>query len=435
MASLKQPPIFYPSRGDCYVDWKSDVEIWGVYTKDEKSRRGPAVYLSLVGDAREAVRSLKVDDLAKDNGLKLLVAELDKVYLKEETTRAFCAVKAFVEFRRESGMNFTKFLVEFNNKYREVQKYKLELNSGLKGYFLMASANLSADHERLVRATAQLTFDDIKDKLQKVFGKFGDDEDDNTGVLPVKDEICLYTKSFYKGRGSQRGGYRGRGSFQSGRGRGGSNNQPKRTNPTDRDGSIMRCHECESTKHFVSDCPHRQVEKVESANVTVHLTLVAGTTSEGHEENLVDTLGKGILDTACTKSVAGEVWMKEFLGTMEEKDRQEAEQSKRKSRSLFKFGDGRESKSNHELTIPMFVGGKTTKVDVDVVGNDIPLLISRPTMTKLGMVVDTKNHQVTMDGKTQELNFNTAGHYVVSVNKWTYQHCKVVVRQDNLLGT
>ena len=129
-------------------------------------------------------------------------------------------------------------------------------------------------------------------------------------MLPVKDESCLYTKSFYKERGSQRGGYRGRGSFQSGRGRGGSNNQPKITNQTDRDGSIMQCNECESTKQFVSNCPHRQVEKVESANVTVHLTLVAGTTSEGHEENLVDTLGKGILDTACTKSIAEEVWMK-----------------------------------------------------------------------------------------------------------------------------
>ena len=216
MSSLKQPPTFDPSRGDCYVDWKSDVEIWGVYTKDEKKRRGPAVYLSLVGDAREAVWSLKVADLAQDDGLDVLLAELDKVYLKEETTRAFCAVKAFVEFRRESGMNFTKFLVEFNNKYREVQKYKLDLNDGLKGYFLLASANLSADHERLVRATAQLSFEDIKDKLQKVFGEFGNEEDgDTTGVLPVKNEqSCLYTKSY--GRGKGQNGFRG--SFRGSRG-------------------------------------------------------------------------------------------------------------------------------------------------------------------------------------------------------------------------
>ena len=90
--SLKQPPTFDPSRGDCYQDWKADVEIWGAYTKDEKGRRGPAVYLSLQGEAREAVRSLKVSDLSKDDGLTKLLGELDKVYLKEETTRAFCAV-------------------------------------------------------------------------------------------------------------------------------------------------------------------------------------------------------------------------------------------------------------------------------------------------------------------------------------------------------
>ena len=77
------------------------------------------MYLSLVGDSRESVRSLKVADLVKDDGLDVLLAELDNVYLKEETTRAFCAVKAFVEFRRETGMSFTKFLVEFSNRYEK----------------------------------------------------------------------------------------------------------------------------------------------------------------------------------------------------------------------------------------------------------------------------------------------------------------------------
>ena len=81
----------------------------------------------------------------------------------------------------------------------------------------------------------------------------------------------------------------------------------------------MRCHECESTKHFVADCPHRQVE---SANMTVHLTLVAGASGK---ISLGDTLGKGILDSACTKSVAGELWVKEFLDTMDESDKKRVE--------------------------------------------------------------------------------------------------------------
>eukprot|EP00794_Sanderia_malayensis_P000756 gene756-44_t len=65
--------------------------------------------------------------------------------------------------------------------------------------------------------------------------------------------------------------------------------------------------------------------------MTVHLTLVAGTASEGQEKDPIEYSGKDILDTAYTKSVAGEVWIKEFLDTMGDKDRKDAEQSKRKA--------------------------------------------------------------------------------------------------------
>ena len=218
-----------------------------------------------------------------------------------------------------------------------------------------------------VRATAKLTFEDIKDKLQKVFGEFGDEDEENTEVLPVKEESALYTNSSYKrgrgGQASQRGrGRGGRGAFQG----------AKKTNPMDQDGNVMRCHECESTRHFVADCPDRKRDRdqwreqkkdgdkkkdgdqksVQSANMTVHLTLVAGVSDVQGGNNLGDTLGKGIIDSACTRSVAGELWVKEFMDTMEEKDKKEMEKSEKKSKSLFRFGDGRESKSKRELTVP-----------------------------------------------------------------------------------
>ena len=74
----------------------------------------------------------------------------------------------------------------------------------------------------------------------------------------------------------------------------------------------MRCHACESKKHFIAECPHRQVE---NSNVTVHLTLVAGVSTAS---DIRDSLGKEVLDTACTKSVAGQVWLDAFIETMEE---------------------------------------------------------------------------------------------------------------------
>ena len=115
--SLKQPPIFNPNGGDSYANWKADIEIWQMFTKDEAKRLGPAVYLSLQGDARDAVRLMDRKSIGTDNCVDLIIAELDKVFLKDETTRAFCAFKEFVEYRRQAGVNYTQNLLLNSTKY------------------------------------------------------------------------------------------------------------------------------------------------------------------------------------------------------------------------------------------------------------------------------------------------------------------------------
>ena len=204
-----------------------------------------------------------------------MIEALDGVFLKDETTRAFCAIKNFVEFRRESGTGFAKFLVEFNNRVRELKKYKLVLDDGLMAYFPLTAANLSHDHERLVRATESLNSGDMKDKLQKVFGDFdGNNVDMQIGTLPVK-EKCLFTKGYNRRRSSrggcsgQRGGWSQqnssrafgqnqdsgdeyssqRGLYNSSQRRVsvGRSKSQHNSNPFDEEGNIMWCHECDST--------------------------------------------------------------------------------------------------------------------------------------------------------------------------------------------
>ena len=98
MALLKQPPVFNPDGGDAYMDWKADVEVWRLFTKEKKKRQGPAVYLSLQGNAREAVRIIDPKDLATNNGYEKVIEALDGVFLKNEMTRAFCAIKNVLNF-------------------------------------------------------------------------------------------------------------------------------------------------------------------------------------------------------------------------------------------------------------------------------------------------------------------------------------------------
>ena len=73
MSSIKAPPIFNPDEDDDYESWKNDVEVWQAFTKEEPKRQGPAVYLSLKGKAREAVRGIPVNDLKKDEGVDVVL--------------------------------------------------------------------------------------------------------------------------------------------------------------------------------------------------------------------------------------------------------------------------------------------------------------------------------------------------------------------------
>ena len=141
----------------------------------------------------------------------------------------------------------------------------------------------------------------------------------------------------------------------------------------------MWYHECDSTKHFLNDCPYRRVE---GAKMAIHVTLIAGSASKEQDVMLKESLARGILDSACTKTVAGKVWTDEYVFMLTNWEGEEVLKSAKVSSSLYRFGDGKEIRNKHEITVPMTICGKNIKLRVDVVENDIPLLISRPTLLK-----------------------------------------------------
>ena len=85
MSSIKSPPIFNPDEDDDYCARKNDVEVWQVFTKKEPKQQWPAVYLSLKGRAREAVREISINDLKKDDGVEEIMRVLDKIFQSHET--------------------------------------------------------------------------------------------------------------------------------------------------------------------------------------------------------------------------------------------------------------------------------------------------------------------------------------------------------------
>ena len=79
--SLRTPPIL--TGEDSYLEWKEDIKIWELFTDLVNTKRGPAVYLSLRGNARDCVRDLTGDQIGSETGVKQITDKLDNVYLKD----------------------------------------------------------------------------------------------------------------------------------------------------------------------------------------------------------------------------------------------------------------------------------------------------------------------------------------------------------------
>ena len=162
-------PVFSPEEDDDYMAWRNDFEVWKLLTETKPEKVGLSVYLSLKGQARDVVRHLKPSEIGAEGGYEKIMAELDKVYLKDNTTQAFCAFKDFYEYKRSAGQHFAEFIVEYDQKYRKVEKYEMELPQGVQAFFLLKAANLTVESEKLARATAKLDYKDMREKLSRIF--------------------------------------------------------------------------------------------------------------------------------------------------------------------------------------------------------------------------------------------------------------------------
>ena len=60
-----------------------------MFTSLEKKKQAPAIFLTLTGQAREAILKLEPNTLPVDRGVQNLIKALDNLYLKDRDYLAF----------------------------------------------------------------------------------------------------------------------------------------------------------------------------------------------------------------------------------------------------------------------------------------------------------------------------------------------------------
>ena len=238
-----------------------------------------------------------------------------------------------------------------------MEKQNIKLPESVLAILLLKAANISTENEKLEHATcASMTYENMKACITKIFGD-PSSENSESNIPSVKAEPVFKTEHEEAFHTNWRGGWQSRGRGRGGRGRGYGNSSyrpynadanssgsskiseyTQRSNPVGRDGKVMRCFKCGSSSHFSRFCSQSQDNKELQE---IHIVLL---NSEPEMTTLVrESLGMGILDSACTRTVTGETWLNVYLDTLSDSDRACVKWSKADTK--FRFGDGIEVKS------------------------------------------------------------------------------------------
>ena len=81
------------------------------------TKKGPAIVLSLEGEAQDAVLKLEPNQRTDRNWVKTIIDRLNEIYKKDELTQKYNALEAFETYRRQPNLKIRDFFTEFEKKY------------------------------------------------------------------------------------------------------------------------------------------------------------------------------------------------------------------------------------------------------------------------------------------------------------------------------
>ena len=432
----KAPPATVPvpelDEETIYETWKDDIKRWAKITSVLPASRALTIHFSLKGKAKICSDQLPMSELDCKEGVENLLAALDKIFLPQIEYRKWRVYQKMKRIHRKPGGKISDYITEFDQLKTNYQKLNGEINDSNAAFWLLESCRLPTEKNDTIMANISgCTYEKMKDTLTRMNYRELIDEDSPTpsssevSVEPViqdpintrPDEV-LYTTD--KPNTSRDRGYYS--SNQQSRGRGKYSGYNRRKgNPVGNRGKTLKCYICDSTRHLKHACPYmKDIQDMIDKKPGINFSMFVGCTSNQTTNNLqtlvTESKGYAILDSGCSTTVCGQVWLDSFIESLSDEDRFKIKIEP--SAQTFTFGDGNTVKSKQKMTIPCWMGGVQGELSTDVVDCNIPLLLSRKSMKLVGMILDFKHDKVTVGegGRDIRLKITKSGHYAMPLS-------------------
>ena len=412
------------------------------------------LYRHLAGKAWVAAEELNVDALSRDDGVHYLMSWLRNRYLDLEVTRIGKALsEMFRKLRRKHGQSIRDYNAEYDRLHARLKEVGCVLPEECSAWLYVDRLQLDEEAElnllasvgnvynlgKLQKAaiiqdrglrkpwensgkggrrphTAHIT--DADDENEDQFAQAYDEEDEE---LPEEVAVAYMTfqnaKAKYKEQAKSRGykGDGGKGGSKDGGKSGFQSAEPKDKIRDDKLKQIKArsfCSGCGRRGHWHLDdeCPNNANKGANpqkgGQTREVCVMMPAQVMVLKHEAGVL----MGITDTACARTVAGTQWLQEYMNKLGDA---EAKPELSKEREAYKFGTGRIHYSSFNVVLTFVLGNSTVQLRTSIIAGDIPLLLSKTVLAKLGMVYDVEGGSADFNAvglKGFELMVTPSGH-------------------------
>ena len=454
-----------------YEDYEKDVRAWSLVTSYEIEKRAIILILAMPTKKKEILDHFDIDlELNVPEGVDNLLDYLEENYGADDLEQTLEIYEDFRNYQRSPDQSITEYCAGFEHRRKRIESKGIKFPNEILAFDLLRNAKITKNERKLV--LTGLDYDD-KDNLYKdtsqSLRKFLNDGFSNMhNQDDLRFENTYFTYNRYQ-RGNFRRSMRSRsvrGQFRGSRGqrgrRGGQLGNEFRNeertgqfndnlNPI-KDGVRMRCFRCGSYRHLRFRCPHRgndifltnetqalnneSENKNEENNIyfcAQHIVLYSGYDEFRNAELNAEIGGSAILDSACINNVAGNFWLNDYIKYHLNHEQKSKVITKPGTRS-YRFGDNPTMKSMKEVIIPISIDNSEIMINVDIVDSNIPFLLGKSEMKRLGMSLDLANDTLNYKGKIIKLNETNSGHYYLPLTKFTEQINVFAVNLQRLKG-
>ncbi|CAE7326464.1 GIP [Symbiodinium sp. CCMP2456] len=402
------------------------VEAWRRLTFLPNNQQGLVLYRHLAGKAWVAAEELNVDALSREDGVHYLMSWLRNRYLDLEVTRIGKALsEMFRKLRRKQGQSIRDYNAEYDRLHARLKEVGCMLPEECSAWLYVDRLQLEESAELNLLASVGNVYS--LGKLQKAAiiqdrglrkpwesGKGGrrpytahiTDADNDEDPLPEDDEedegypeelaVAYMTfqnaKAKYREQARSRG-YKGDGNKDGGKDNGKGDGPRGDLKDKTREDKLKQikarsfCSGCGRRGHWHLDdeCPNNANKGGGHARTAptreVCVMMPAQVMTLRHEAGVL----MGITDTACARTVAGTQWLQDYMDKLGDHD---TKPQLSKECEAYKFGTGRIHYSSFNVILSFALGNSVVQLRTSIIPGDIPLLLSKTVLGKLGMIYD-----------------------------------------------